>query len=158
MELFAIDSLFEKDLDWRLNSRLPFFARQNLFVFHLFTEGPEEDFPVMSLRAPERFLGYPDANHSRRSAQSTKPANFSLHKPALPISYGTHHSKAMLVVYRGGGVRVVVHTANLIYIDWNNKTQGLWHQASLRTLNPFSVIFVRFTRTDIGNVHLLTHG
>lgn len=56
-----------------------------------------------------------------------KPANWILHKPPLPISYGTHHSKAMLLVY-STGVRVVVHTANLIYVDWNNKTQGLWMQ------------------------------
>lgn len=26
------------------------------------------------------------------------------------------------------GIRIVVHTANLIYIDWNNKSQGLWTQ------------------------------
>lgn len=23
---------------------------------------------------------------------------------------------------------MVVHTANLIYVDWNNKSQGLWMQ------------------------------
>ncbi|KAL6562216.1 tyrosyl-DNA phosphodiesterase 1 [Orobanche gracilis] len=33
----------------------------------------------------------------------------------------------MLLVYRRG-VRIIVHTANLIYVDWNNKTQGLWMQ------------------------------
>lgn len=59
--------------------------------------------------------------------QRNMPANWILHKPPLPISYGTHHSKAMLLVYPTG-VRVVVHTANLIYVDWNNKTQGLWMQ------------------------------
>lgn len=56
-----------------------------------------------------------------------KPANWVLHKPPLPISYGTHHSKAMLLVYPTG-VRIIVHTANLIYVDWNNKSQGLWMQ------------------------------
>lgn len=56
-----------------------------------------------------------------------KPANWILHKPRLPISFGTHHSKAMLLVYPRG-VRVIVHTANLIYVDWNNKSQGLWMQ------------------------------
>lgn len=50
-----------------------------------------------------------------------------MHKPPLPISYGTHHSKAMLLVYPQG-VRIIVHTANLIYVDWNNKSQGLWMQ------------------------------
>ncbi|XP_024530041.1 tyrosyl-DNA phosphodiesterase 1 [Selaginella moellendorffii] len=59
--------------------------------------------------------------------QSVKPSNWLLFKPRLWISYGTHHSKAMLLVYPTG-VRVVVHTANLINIDWNNKTQGLWMQ------------------------------
>ncbi|XP_073108399.1 tyrosyl-DNA phosphodiesterase 1 isoform X2 [Elaeis guineensis] len=59
--------------------------------------------------------------------KKNRPANWILHKPPLPISYGTHHSKAMLLVYPQG-VRVVVHTANLIYVDWNNKTQGLWMQ------------------------------
>ncbi|XVF87675.1 hypothetical protein PTKIN_Ptkin18bG0139600 [Pterospermum kingtungense] len=56
-----------------------------------------------------------------------KPSNWILHKPPLPISFGTHHSKAMLLVYPQG-VRVIVHTANLIYVDWNNKSQGLWMQ------------------------------
>jgi len=56
-----------------------------------------------------------------------KPANWILHKPPLPISFGTHHSKAMLLVYPQG-IHVVVHTANLIHVDWNNKSQGLWMQ------------------------------
>ena len=33
----------------------------------------------------------------------------------------------MFLVYPKG-VRVIIHTANLIYVDWNNKTQGLWMQ------------------------------
>lgn len=33
----------------------------------------------------------------------------------------------MLLVYPRG-VRIIVHTANLIYVDWNNKSQGLWMQ------------------------------
>ncbi|RCV36125.1 hypothetical protein SETIT_7G294600v2 [Setaria italica] len=56
-----------------------------------------------------------------------KPANWILHKPPLPISFGTHHSKAMLLVYPQG-IRIVVHTANLIHVDWNYKSQGLWMQ------------------------------
>ncbi|KAF4398052.1 hypothetical protein G4B88_019773 [Cannabis sativa] len=34
----------------------------------------------------------------------------------LPISFGTHHSKVMLLVYPGG-VRITVHTGNLIHVD-----------------------------------------
>ncbi|XP_065879228.1 tyrosyl-DNA phosphodiesterase 1 [Euphorbia lathyris] len=59
--------------------------------------------------------------------QRSKPAHWILHKPPLPISFGTHHSKAMLLVYPRG-VRIIVHTANLIHVDWNNKSQGLWMQ------------------------------
>lgn len=59
--------------------------------------------------------------------QKNKPANWILHKPQLPISYGTHHSKAMILVYPKG-VRIIVHTANLIHTDWNYKSQGLWMQ------------------------------
>ena len=32
----------------------------------------------------------------------------------------------MVLVYGDGGVRVVVHTANLVPGDWENRTQGLW--------------------------------
>ncbi|XP_077243520.1 tyrosyl-DNA phosphodiesterase-like protein isoform X4 [Tasmannia lanceolata] len=31
-----------------------------------------------------------------------KPANWVLHRPSLPISYGTHHSKVMLLIYPKG--------------------------------------------------------
>ncbi|MFS8007735.1 putative phosphodiesterase I [Helianthus anomalus] len=33
----------------------------------------------------------------------------------------------MFLVYPRG-IRIIVHTANLIYVDWNNKSQGLWMQ------------------------------
>ena len=45
-------------------------------------------------------------------------------KPKYP--YGTHHTKMMLLTYEDGGLRVVVHTANLVPGDWENRTQGLW--------------------------------
>ncbi|GKV41727.1 hypothetical protein SLEP1_g49225 [Rubroshorea leprosula] len=57
----------------------------------------------------------------------SKPSHWILHIPPLPILFGTHHSKAMILVYPRG-VRIIVHTANLIYVDWNNKSQGLWMQ------------------------------
>ncbi|XP_045107074.1 tyrosyl-DNA phosphodiesterase 1-like isoform X2 [Portunus trituberculatus] len=41
------------------------------------------------------------------------------------IMYGTHHTKAMLLLYQTG-LRVVIHTANLIPNDWFEKTQGYW--------------------------------
>eukprot|EP00877_Chromochloris_zofingiensis_P000105 jgi/Chrzof1/10095/Cz04g26260.t1 len=53
--------------------------------------------------------------------------SFICHRPPLPIQWGTHHSKAFILVY-ASGIRVVIHTANLIYVDCNNKTQGVWYQ------------------------------
>ncbi|OAY67291.1 Tyrosyl-DNA phosphodiesterase 1 [Ananas comosus] len=78
-------------------------------------------------KIPHVLVVHGEGGASLERLQKTKPPNWILHKPPLPISYGTHHSKAMLLVYPQG-IRVVVHTANLIYVDWNNKTQGLWMQ------------------------------
>lgn len=43
----------------------------------------------------------------------------------LDLPYGTHHTKMMLLLYNDG-LRVVVHTANLVDGDWAQKTQGVW--------------------------------
>ena len=50
-----------------------------------------------------------------------------MHSPRMPTQYGTYHSKAFILKYVTG-VRVIIHTANLIYVDCNNKTQGIWWQ------------------------------
>ncbi|XP_015574204.1 tyrosyl-DNA phosphodiesterase 1 isoform X1 [Ricinus communis] len=101
--VFAVLSNYMVDIDW-LMSACPALAKvPNVLVLHGEGDGTLE--------------------HMKR----TKPANWILHKPPLPISFGTHHSKAMLLVYPRG-MRIIVHTANLIYVDWNNKTQGLWMQ------------------------------
>lgn len=75
------------------------------------------------------------------------------HLPPLDDAFGCHHSKvrkqrsvrigtpycsslmttkcillqAFMIEY-DTGVRVIVHTANLIRIDFDNKTQGMWWQ------------------------------
>ncbi|KAJ4838737.1 tyrosyl-DNA phosphodiesterase 1 [Turnera subulata] len=101
--LVAILSNYMVDIDW-LMSACPALAKvPHVMVVHGEGDGTLE--------------------HMKRK----KPANWILHKPPLPISFGTHHSKAMLLVYPRG-VRIIVHTANLIYVDWNNKSQGLWMQ------------------------------
>lgn len=52
--------------------------------------------------------------------------SFVIAKPHV-LPYGTHHSKFFVVEYEYG-VRVIVHTANLIHCDMNNKTQAIWYQ------------------------------
>ncbi|VFQ81701.1 unnamed protein product [Cuscuta campestris] len=101
--LVAILSNYMVDIDWLLSACPTLKKIPQVLVIH-----GEGDSTV---------------EHMKRSNLS----NWILHKPALPISYGTHHSKAMILVYPKG-VRIVVHTANLIYVDWNNKSQGLWMQ------------------------------
>nr|XP_016493900.1 PREDICTED: tyrosyl-DNA phosphodiesterase 1-like isoform X2 [Nicotiana tabacum] len=101
--LVAILSNYMVDMDWLLSACPALKRIPNVLVIHGEGDGVME--------------------HMKRS----KPANWILHKPSLPIAYGTHHSKAMILVYPTG-VRVIVHTANLIYVDWNNKSQGLWMQ------------------------------
>lgn len=43
----------------------------------------------------------------------------------LPNSYSTHHSKMMLLQF-DQGLRIVIHTANMVPTDWSKKTQGVW--------------------------------
>ncbi|PWA63245.1 tyrosyl-DNA phosphodiesterase [Artemisia annua] len=76
---------------------------------------------------PQVLVVHGESDGRLENMKRSKPANWILHKPPLPIAWGTHHSKAMFLVYPQG-VRIIVHTANLIYVDWNNKSQGLWMQ------------------------------
>ncbi|KAL4628509.1 hypothetical protein ACB092_05G244300 [Castanea dentata] len=101
--LVAILSNYMVDIDWLLPACPTLAKTPHVLVLHGEGDGT--------------------LDHMKRK----KPANWILHKPPLPISFGTHHSKAMLLVYPQG-VRIIVHTANLIYVDWNNKSQGLWTQ------------------------------
>ncbi|XP_052182395.1 tyrosyl-DNA phosphodiesterase 1 isoform X2 [Diospyros lotus] len=82
--------------------------------------------PVLK-KVPHVLVIHGESDATVEHMKRIKPKNWILHKPPLPISYGTHHSKAMILVYPRG-VRIIVHTANLIYVDWNNKSQGLWMQ------------------------------
>ncbi|ETW08063.1 hypothetical protein, variant [Aphanomyces invadans] len=47
--------------------------------------------------------------------------------PPLPIPYGTHHTKMMILFYPAY-IRVAIFTANFVAGDWDSKTQGLWTQ------------------------------
>ena len=52
--------------------------------------------------------------------------NFSVFHPPV-ASYGTHHSKFLLVAY-DTHVRVCIHTANYLVQDWGDKSEGVWMQ------------------------------
>ncbi|KAG8126409.1 hypothetical protein E2320_021549 [Naja naja] len=55
----------------------------------------------------------------------------------LDIAFGTHHTKMMLLNYEEG-LRVVIHTSNLIDDDWYQKTQGIWLSPLYPRLPPGS--------------------
>ncbi|ELT91218.1 hypothetical protein CAPTEDRAFT_131694, partial [Capitella teleta] len=55
----------------------------------------------------------------------------------LEMIYGTHHTKMMILSYVNG-VRVIIHTANLIHSDWHQKTQGVWMSPLFPPLAPQS--------------------
>ncbi|WOL15127.1 hypothetical protein Cni_G23908 [Canna indica] len=101
--LVAILSNYMVDMDWLMSACPNLRKIPHVLVVHGESDGAEDHF------------------------KKAKPPNWVFHKPSLPIAFGTHHSKAMLLVYPKG-VRIVVHTANLIFVDWNNKSQGLWMQ------------------------------
>uniref|UniRef100_A0A8C4VQS6 Tyrosyl-DNA phosphodiesterase 1 n=1 Tax=Gopherus evgoodei TaxID=1825980 RepID=A0A8C4VQS6_9SAUR len=58
-------------------------------------------------------------------AQAHPYENVRLCQAKLDIAFGTHHTKMMLLLYEEG-LRVVIHTSNLIDDDWDQKTQGIW--------------------------------
>ncbi|XAR53746.1 Phosphodiesterase I [Bertholletia excelsa] len=109
--LIALLSNYMVHVDWLLSACPTLIKVPHVLVIH-----GESDVTLERMR-----FNFPSF-HPR-----TKPANWILHKPPLPISYGTHHSKAMLLVFPTR-VRIIVHTASLIHVDWNNKSQGLWIQ------------------------------
>ena len=51
--------------------------------------------------------------------------NIKFFCPNLPIPFGTHHTKMLLLFYPDG-MRVAITTANFIPVDWDRKTQGVW--------------------------------
>ncbi|XP_026481954.1 probable tyrosyl-DNA phosphodiesterase [Ctenocephalides felis] len=51
-----------------------------------------------------------------------------------PEGIGLNHSKISLFAYDDGSMRVVISTANLIAIDWDDNTQGLWISPKLPRL------------------------
>lgn len=58
-------------------------------------------------------------------AEAEPYKNVRLCQAKLDIAFGTHHTKMMLLCYEEG-LRVVIHTSNLIEDDWYQKTQGIW--------------------------------
>ena len=63
--------------------------------------------------------------HLSIQQQNTQFKNLNVIQPYLPIPYGTHHTKAMLLFTENDQLQIIIHTANLIPSDWKYKTQVL---------------------------------
>jgi len=44
----------------------------------------------------------------------------------LPDTYGTHHTKMLILIRHDDLAQVIIHTANMIPGDWGNTTQAAW--------------------------------
>ncbi|KAL5960752.1 Tyrosyl-DNA phosphodiesterase 1 [Taenia solium] len=80
---------------------------------------------------PEKYRSLPllivhgssDGQSEELRLQAARWKNVSILEAPLPITYGTHHTKMMLLRYEDG-LRIVIHTANQIQSDWFLRTQG----------------------------------
>ncbi|CDM27510.1 Tyrosyl-DNA phosphodiesterase [Penicillium roqueforti FM164] len=49
----------------------------------------------------------------------------------MPEPFGTHHSKMMILLRHDDLAQVIIHTANMIHMDWTNMTQAAWRSPLL---------------------------
>lgn len=91
------------DIPWLLSQYPTGFRRKPLLLVHGFQRHEKTDIDVAA----------------------SQYDNVRLCQARLEIMYGTHHSKMMLLQY-DVGIRVIIHTANLVQGDWHQKSQGVW--------------------------------
>ncbi|KAG1677202.1 hypothetical protein FOA52_013400 [Chlamydomonas sp. UWO 241] len=109
----AIVSNFMIDMEWLLKTAPALASVKQMLVLH----GTD----------------WAEAKMTRACLQADTSAHTVLYKPHLPLNYGTHHSKFLLLEYGPngvypGGLRVIITTANFVPRDCRNKCQGLWWQ------------------------------
>ena len=119
----ALDSVFLADLLHPSLGRLASSLQINFMVdlewlMMNYEVTQTENLPLVLL------YGHDNPELSSENLSQTHPNLRAIRiKPKSP--FGTHHSKMMVLLYEDGSVRVVVHTANLVPSDWENRTQGL---------------------------------
>ncbi|XP_033734263.1 tyrosyl-DNA phosphodiesterase 1-like isoform X2 [Pecten maximus] len=69
--------------------------------------------------------GFKGPNKASLEAEGAVYSNIRFCQARLDMPYGTHHTKMMFLLY-DNGMRVVIHTSNMIERDWFQKTQGMW--------------------------------
>lgn len=91
-----------------------------------------EQYPKGFRSAPLLLVhGFQGAEKASFDQAISKYKNISQCVAHIRLPYGTHHTKMMLLKYTDG-LRIVIHTANMIAEDWSLRTQGLWISPKLR--------------------------
>ncbi|KAL3873296.1 hypothetical protein ACJMK2_036432 [Sinanodonta woodiana] len=91
------------------------------------------DIPWLVQQYPKEFRSKPllivhgeqGPSKTTLEAEAIDYSNVRFCQAKLEMLFGTHHTKMMLLQY-DTGMRVVIHTSNLIKQDWHQKTQGIW--------------------------------
>lgn len=52
----------------------------------------------------------------------------------MPDTYGSHHTKMMVLFRHDDTAQIIIHTANMIVRDWRNMTQAVWKSPMLPLL------------------------
>ncbi|KAJ5529558.1 Tyrosyl-DNA phosphodiesterase [Penicillium freii] len=72
-----------------------------------------------------------DTNRIRVEEACSRYANVEPIVAYMPEPFGTHHSKMMILLRHDDLAQVIIHTANMIHMDWTNMTQAAWRSPLL---------------------------
>ncbi|CAI7567379.1 unnamed protein product [Penicillium glandicola] len=67
-----------------------------------------------------------DTNRIRLEEACSRYPNVEPIVAYMPEPFGTHHSKMMILLRHDDLAQVIIHTANMIHMDWTNMTQAAW--------------------------------
>ncbi|KAJ5194218.1 Tyrosyl-DNA phosphodiesterase [Penicillium cf. griseofulvum] len=72
-----------------------------------------------------------DSNRIRIEETCSRYPNVEPIVAYMPEPFGTHHSKMMILLRHDDLAQVIIHTANMIPMDWTNMTQAAWRSPLL---------------------------
>ncbi|KAJ5502496.1 Tyrosyl-DNA phosphodiesterase [Penicillium fimorum] len=72
-----------------------------------------------------------DSNRIRIEETCSRYPNVESIVAYMPEPFGTHHSKMMILLRHDELAQVIIHTANMIPLDWTNMTQAAWRSPLL---------------------------
>ncbi|KAI2623687.1 tyrosyl-DNA phosphodiesterase [Xylaria nigripes] len=75
-----------------------------------------------------------DTNRLFLQQQAGHYKNVILHAAYMPVMFGTHHTKMLILLRHDDTAQIIIHTANMIAKDWTNMTNGVWRSPLLPKL------------------------